>query len=323
MYIKYPTQKPNTPWRIITYNDSIEFAQHKKHHVIDSAYAHQSNNWYFPGNTSFKYPARNLAAGTNELSFTFYLSNGHKRKITERLFMVSDSIPIQVRIEDHIKVPHDEKAFTQGLLYWNKLLYESTGLRGESTLRIINPVNGQVLKKQALPDSVFSEGIALYDNALHSLTWKDSLLFKFDWDLIKLATQPYPKEGWGLTTIDNKLLASDGTDRLYYLHKNNYQVDSSFQVFNHLGPVYYLNELEYIHNRIWANVLGKDVIVIIDPATGQVVAEIDVAPCINRKANPQLGALNGIAYNEDQQTVYLTGKNWPFMLVWRPSFFVK
>jgi len=323
VYLKHPSIGNNAQWKTVTYNDSAVFCLPKSKHRIDSVINTRSGRTYLVNNNCFKLPACDLKAGINELSLLFYLSNSKIRKKKERLYMVSEIIPKQIPVKNYNLIKHDESAYTQGLIYWNDLLYESTGLRGESTIRTINPKNGDVLTKQLLTDSVFGEGMTLFNSELYVLTWKDSLVLKFNTDLQLIEQNTYRKEGWGLTNIDRRLLASDGSDYLFYLDSNNYQIDSVFQVFNHRGPVYYLNELEYIDNHIWANVLGKDTIMVIDPENGKVEMEIDVTNCIDRLQHPDAGALNGIAYDKVNQVVYLTGKNWPFMLIWRPFFFEK
>ncbi len=323
VYIKYPPIGNNSQWRTIKYNDSAVFCLSKAQDTIDSVVNLKNNKIYHVKSHSFSMPASDLKAGINQLSLVFYLSNGKKRTITEYLYMVSDITPKQYSVQDYLIIKHDDKAYTQGLIYWNDLLYESTGLKGESSIRSIDPQSGEVLNIYHLEDSVFGEGIALYNNNIQMITWKDNLTFRFNEKLQKTGQNIYPKEGWGLMTINDQLLASDGSDYLFYLNRDTYQVDSSFQVFNDRGPVYYLNELEYINKQIWANVLGKDTIVVINTENGKIELEIDVANCIDRQIYPNAGALNGIAFDKVNKTVYLTGKNWPFMLIWQPFSFEK
>ena len=323
VYVKYPPSGNNTQWKTIKYNDSAEFCLRKAGQIIDSAVNAKTGKTYRVKSPCFSLPASDLSAGINETSFIFYLSNGKKRKKTERFYMVSDIVPKQHRIQNYTLIKHDEKAYTQGLIYFNGMLYESTGLKGESSMRILNPQSGEVLKTYLLKDSLFGEGIALYDNEIHMLTWKDNLILRFNAELQKTGQDTYPDEGWGLTTINKHLLASDGSDRLFYLNENTYRADSAIQVFNHRGAVCYLNELEFIDGYIWANVLGKDTIMLINPRSGKVEHEVDVTNCIDRQRYPDAGALNGIAFDDVSQTIYLTGKNWPFMLIWRPLFFEK
>jgi len=321
VYLEYPQPGNNIQWKLVKHNDTLVYRLRKDEQSIDSVYFSENKRIVkVPDKRNyFTMPAADLKPGINELALVFYV-NGKKRHSTERIYMVSELTPKQHKVENYYLLDHDEKAFTQGLLWWNKHLYESTGLVGESSLRIINPQTGDIVQKQCLDDKIFAEGICIKGGQLHLLTWKDGLLYTFNDQLTELSMHPYKEEGWGLCLYNSRLVSSNGTNKLYYLN-NRYQASLAVEVFNHRGPVAYLNELETIDNYIWANVLGSDSIVVIDPETGKVMQEIDVSACINRHQYPNAGVLNGIAYDETTKTVYLTGKNWPFIIVWRPIFF--
>ncbi len=322
VYLEYPPIGNNMQWKLIQYNDTAVYRLAKKGALIDSVVDMTNQDVYYPDDQqSFMLLASKLEPGINEVSLDFY-SEGKRKRSNERLYMVSDVEPLQVELDDYYILKHDEEAFTQGLLYWNDYLYESTGLVGKSSLRIINPENGDVIQKLQLDSAIFAEGMALDDNILHVLTWKDGLVYQFNHNLEQLSVHSYRQEGWGLTSVHDQLVASDGSNVLYFL-SNSYKVASTIQVFNHRGPVHYINELEYINGMLWANVLGNDKIIVINPSNGKVEVEIDASNCINRHRYPDAGVLNGIAFDADKELVYLTGKNWPHLIVCRLMSFDK
>ncbi len=322
VYLEYPPMGNNAQWKLMTDSDTAVYRLSKKA-IIDSVINIDSKKVYYPSEADGFYLAGSqLNPGINELSLVFY-SNGKKKRSYERLYMVSDLEPEQLTVEDYYLLKHDETAFTQGLLWKDGWLYESTGLVGQSSLRVINADNGDVIRRQSLDKNIFAEGISFVDEQLVLLTWKDGLVYKFNEALEQLGLYPYRREGWGLTTMEgHQLLSSDGSNSLHYL-STDYKIDSTFQVYNHRGPVHYLNELEYIEGKVWANVLGSDKVVVINPASGKVEVEIDLSSCIDRHRYPDAGVLNGIAYNPNTGAVYLTGKNWPYIIVWQYLLFDK
>ncbi len=323
VYLEYPPTGNNVQWKLVNDADTALYRSAKKSFTIDSVLNNTSGKvYYLNGSNSFALPANTLQPGINELTLTFF-SNGKKRRSIENLYMVSDLQPAEVKVEHYHLIKHDSKAFTQGLVWRDGWLYESTGLVGESSLRIINPKNGDIIRKVELDKQIFAEGLTFSGNKLVMLTWKDGMTYEFSKELEQLEIFPFRKEGWGITTCSKgQLISSDGSNSLHYLSPE-YSIDSTFYVYNHRGPVSYLNELECIEGMIWANVLGSDKVVVIQPQSGKVEMEIDLSSCIDRHSYPQAGVLNGIAYNHRDREVYLTGKNWPYIIVWQPSFFEK
>lgn len=209
-------------------------------------------------------------------------------------------------------LPHSTRSFTQGLLYHEGVLYESTGLYGQSTLQKLNAENGQLLKKIPVAE-VFAEGLARWQDRLIQLTWKNHCAFIYTLkDFTPLGVFQYETEGWGLTNDDYSLIMSDGTNRLMFRNPETFAVKRWIEVTAQGEPLPYLNELEYIDGLIYANVWYQKFIVQIDPAQGEVVGVIDATPLFRQL--PPLSddsVLNGIAYNDRRNTLYLTGKNWP------------
>lgn len=210
--------------------------------------------------------------------------------------------------------PHDPTAFTQGLVYLDGVFYEGTGLRGQSTLRIVDPPTGQVLQQVALPEPYFGEGIAILGDRLYQLTWQEGTGFIYDRRTLALVgTWSYPGEGWGLTTDGHRLIMSDGTHQLRFLDPATLQEVGRLAVVDADGqPVVRLNELEYIEGEVWANVWQTDLIARIDPASGRVTGWVDLSGLLPPEERTQpVDVLNGIAYDAATGRLFVTGKWWP------------
>ncbi len=313
--MKHPKFTSQSSWRVINYNDSIQFESLNKKEKIDSVKWSGSKSNIEVEDLRWCLSANSLRAGVNELDFVFYTSKGKARKLRAMIYMVSDITPVNIVVDDYTLLPHDKAAFTQGLVINEGKLYESTGLKGKSSLRIIDKHNGNIKQLEQIPDSLFAEGICFNNDDLLLLTWQDGKAFRYTSDLAFLKEYHFSLEGWGITSADGCIISSDGSDELHYLSES-FKRDSSFQVFNANGPVNYLNELEYINGYVWANVLGQDKIAVIEMDTGRVMYTIDVSQCIDRIAHPYAGSLNGIAFDKDENCVFITGKNWPFIIVW-------
>lgn len=209
--------------------------------------------------------------------------------------------------------PHDTKAFTQGLQYADGVLYESTGRYGESTLRKVDLQTGKVLKSISLEDKYFGEGMTIVDDQLIVLTWQEHTAFFYDKaNLTRKGSFSYgeSKEGWGLTYDGQRLIKSDGTHRLYFLNAKSGAEEGSVAVYDENGPVNMLNELEYIDGKVYANVYGQEIIVIINPHTGAVEGRINLVGMYNEERQPVDNELNGIAYDASQKRLFVTGKLW-------------
>ncbi len=207
---------------------------------------------------------------------------------------------------------HDPNAFTQGLLYHEGSFYEGTGLYGQSSIREVDPASGEVLRSLDLSADYFGEGIALVGRRLYQLTWRSHKGFVYNVDTFEqLASFSYDTEGWGLTYDGERLIMSDGTDTLHFIDPSNCRGGGDMQVRD-TRPVGRLNELEYIDGEILANVWQTDEILRIDPATGQVTGHIDLAGLLPAQyQGPNVDVLNGIAWDAEQQRLFVTGKRWP------------
>jgi glutaminyl-peptide cyclotransferase len=217
---------------------------------------------------------------------------------------------------------HDQKAFTEGLFFHNGFLYESTGEQGKSSLRKVEPETGKVVQSVDLPNDSFGEGITLFDGKIYQLTWQERTCRVFDAETFKLLKElRYQGDGWGLTNDGKNLIMTDSTHVIRFLDPETFQTVRTISVFRENGkPLMNINELEYIKGEIWANIwhsedpdiLGKpNYIVRINPSDGKILGWIDldkISPDdVERDTE---NTLNGIAYDEATDRIFVTGKNW-------------
>lgn len=208
--------------------------------------------------------------------------------------------------------PHDREAFTQGLIYKDGVLFESTGLNGRSSLRRVRIETGEVLQRQAVPDAYFAEGLADWGSKLIQLTWQSQVGFVYDAKTFKkLSTFSYTGEGWGLARDAQRLVMSDGSATLRWLDPVSLKETARLTVTDRGLPVTELNELEVIKGEIYANVWGTDLIAIIDPGSGRVTGWIDLTGLLPPRDRAGVDVLNGIAYDAAGDRLFVTGKLWP------------
>ncbi|MEA1889751.1 MAG: glutaminyl-peptide cyclotransferase [Pseudomonadota bacterium] len=209
--------------------------------------------------------------------------------------------------------PHDPKAFTQGLIFQDGYLYESTGQYGHSSLRKIELETGKIIKNKNLDDEIFAEGLTLYNQQLLQLSWKDGTAFVYDQDSFDLIrTFHYPGEGWGLTTYNKQLIMSDGSSVLRFLDPVTFKEIRRLSVSRFGKQVKRLNELEMVKGNIFANVWLTEQLVIISPQTGKVIGAVDLRGLLNKHGTAvKANILNGIAYDPDGDRLFVTGKYWP------------
>ena len=208
--------------------------------------------------------------------------------------------------------PHDRDAFTQGLVFEDGVLYEGTGLGRHSSLRRVDLETGEVQQIYELP-RFFGEGIAVYGDNIIQLTYEAHVGFVYDRDSFELLEEfNYSTQGWGITTDGERLIMSDGSATLYFWDPETFEEIGRVEVYDCDGPVKRLNELEYIHGEVYANVWQTDRIARIDPGTGQVVGWIDLSGLLTAEdRSVPVDVLNGIAYDEKNDRLFVTGKLWP------------
>jgi len=211
---------------------------------------------------------------------------------------------------------HDTTAYTQGLVYVDGVLYESTGQYGRSGVRRVDLATGAVERSVPISSDQFGEGLAMLGDRLYQLTWKSGVAYVYDTTLRKLDSLQYQGEGWGLTTDGTSLIMSDGSDRLSFRDPVTFRVQRTLTVrFSSQAPVGNLNELEYVDGELFANVYQSDWILRIDPESGVVTEVIDLAGIMPGydAASTEEFVLNGIAYDRTTHELLVTGKQWPLL----------
>jgi glutaminyl-peptide cyclotransferase len=253
------------------------------------------------------------STGRKSLKATAYKDGKPKNTVTHFTVILSDIVPKKYGYKVVHTYPHDRNAFTQGLVYDNGEFFEGTGEETGSSLREVELETGKVKRQHDLDASLFGEGIALYRDRIYEVTWKNKVGFVYNKSDFKLINKIYyPTEGWGLTTIDDKIVLSDGTNVLYFYEPEMFTVISKIEVYDNEKMRDSLNELEYVNGEIWANIWMNDHIARIDPATGKVLGYINlkgILPASDRDESTDV--LNGIAYDDKGKRIFVTGKRWP------------
>ena len=228
----------------------------------------------------------------------------------------SGATPATGRIRVVRTMPHDPRAYTQGLLWHRGRLFESLGGYGSSVLREIDPGSGAVLREVRLSDGEFGEGIATVGDRIYQLTWREGTVRRWELpDLAAASALRFEGEGWGLAFDGERLIQSDGTATLTFREPSDFRALGAVRVLREGRPAAYLNELEWAGGSLFANVWYSDEILEIDPASGEVVATYDASVLVDATERAQLDALNGIAWDPDEGLFYLTGKLWPKLFV--------
>jgi glutaminyl-peptide cyclotransferase len=210
--------------------------------------------------------------------------------------------------------PHDTGAFTQGLVFYDDALLESTGHYGQSKLRRIEIKTGKVTQSVDIAPDYFAEGITIFNGKIYQLTWTTHKGFIYDLKTFKRRGEfAIEGEGWGLTNDDHLLIQSDGSSTLRFLDPDTFKTVKTVNVLDNGVPVTELNELEYIKGEIYANIWKSDRIARIDPATGHVLAWIDLSGLLtpDERTRPGEDVLNGIAWDDKDGRLFVTGKRWP------------
>jgi len=251
--------------------------------------------------------------GKHAISATIFYGDKQK-KLTNSIHFYNDKTPEIYTYEVINEFPHDKNAFTQGFEFHNDFLYESTGQKGESSLRRVELTTGKVLQKFDLDKAYFGEGMTIFNDKIYFLTWQSKKGFVFNletFEQIKEFNYNQSKEGWGLTHNKDKIIKTDGSERIWFLDPESLNEDSFIEAYTDTRKVEDLNEIEYIDGRIYANKWQKNSILIINSKTGAVEGIADLKG-LQTKAG-QTGndhVLNGIAYDAENDRLFVTGKDW-------------
>lgn len=308
----------DTKAKKIRLGDTLQFSiNNKKKLEIDSvSYQIEGlENKNTTNSSSFQLLLNNVKLGKQKVRAIVY-SNGKQDTVSKQLTIYSNIAPVLYGYRIINEYPHDKKAFTQGLEFYNGKLYESTGKKGASSLRITDAKTGEVLKKIDLAAQYFGEGITILNDKLYMLTWQAKLGFVYDpLSLEKIDSFRYgkSKEGWGLCNDGKSLYKSDGTESIWNLDPNTLIERGRIQVCTNNNMLKDINELEWVDGKIYANTWqqNRELALIINPANGAVEALINFAGLKEKlKQHEDLNVLNGIAYNPESKTLFVTGKYW-------------
>lgn len=258
-------------------------------------------------------PAFTVTTGRKSLKVTAWRGGKSAASVTRFMIVYADKAPVRYGYRVIHAYPHDREAFTQGLFYYKGLLYEGTGQETGSSLREVDLQTGKVMRQHNLDASLFGEGITLYNDRIFQVTWENKVGFVYDRATFKVINKVYyPTQGWGLTTIDNRIVMSDGTNVLYFYEPESFTAISRLEVYDDKKMIDSLNELEYINGEIWANIWMSDEVARIDPVSGKVKGYIDLQGLLSESDRlPETDVLNGIAWDEAGKRIFVTGKRWP------------
>ena len=294
-----------------TPNDTLKFnIVNKKNHPIDSVVYHLDGE-----KISDIQPLNNKSLGIYDITASIFIS-GNKLEYKENISIVSASKPKLYTYTILNEYPHKKNAYTQGLEFYRDTLYESTGLRGKSSLRKVDFKTGKVLQKVALDQVYFGEGISILNDKLYQLTWQGNMGFQYKPDQLKMERSfayQNSKEGWGLCNDGQRLYKSDGTHQIWVLDPQTQKEMDKIQVMTDKNALKKINELEWVNGKIYANTyqFKKEVGIIIDPQSGAVEGVIDFSGLKSKVEQvSNLDVLNGIAYHHKRKTFFVTGKNW-------------
>jgi glutamine cyclotransferase len=256
----------------------------------------------------------NYKLGKQAISATVYYQ-GKRKILNNTIYFLAAKAPVMYTYNVLNEYPHDPEAFTQGFEYFDGHIYESTGERGSSSLRKVELETGKVLQKIDLDKKYFAEGLTIINGKIYQLTWQQKIGFVYDlekFELEKTFNYEQSLEGWGLTNDGNKLIKTDGTERMWFLDAVTLNEISFIETYTNKRKAEKLNELEYVNGKIYANIWQQNSILIVNPVNGAIEGIANLKG-LQEKANQKGDAnvLNGIAYDKENDRLFVTGKKWP------------
>lgn len=301
--------KLSTKSKSITLDDTFKLSiDNPKNHSIDSV------SYTFNGKTvTNELILKDSKLGKQNIEAIVYFDD-ESQTISKSITVLNNKPPIVYTYKIINEYPHDITSYTQGLEFFKGVLYESTGQRGESKLRKVDYKTGEVLKNINLSNEYFGEGLTILNDNIYQLTWQRGTGFVYDASsLDRKSSFKYgnSKEGWGICNDGNKLYKSDGTEKIWTLNPETLTEEGYIQTYTSKGKVMGINELEWINGKIYANRYQKNGVAIINPKNGAIEGVIDFTPLKKKvKQHQSLDVLNGIAYNPETKTIFVTGKRW-------------
>lgn len=306
----------NAPKKIQTNQQLTISLSEKKDKPIDSVHFLLDNKRIKSKSKELTLTISDYKLGKHTLTALVFYGN-KTEKVTRPIYFMAATPPKIYTYEIINTYPHATDAYTQGLEYHNGFLYEGTGRNGTSYIRKIELKTGKILKQIDLDSIYFGEGISIFDDKIYQLTWKAGKGFIYDLESFELQSEfKYKKsrEGWGLTHNADKLIKSEGTERIWFLNPESLEEESYIEAYTNKQKVEELNELEYIKGKIYANKWQKSSIIIIDPESGHVEGVADLISLQELMAQEQNlnsdDVLNGIAYDAENDRLFVTGKHW-------------
>lgn len=293
-------------------NDLVDISIiNKKEKEIDQIVYHIDNKQMMPEQDQIHLDLPTLGAKTLTATISF---EGKSVEVHRTIKVLAEKAPEIYTYEIINEFPHDRNAYTQGLEFYRDALYESTGRKGQSSLRKVDFKTGKVLQQINLDATYFGEGITILNNKIYQLTWQSGIGFIYDLDLFeRIDSFKYDqsKEGWGLCNDGHKIFKSDGTEKIWFLDPETMAEEGYFETVTNTSIFNKANELEYVDGKIYANVYQKESMMIIDAKTGAIEGVINFGGLKEKVAqHKDLDVLNGVAYHPERKTFFVTGKNW-------------
>lgn len=314
-------QTSPSPDQVFSFTDSVRFRLSSKNQKITA----DSVLLFSDGlptirkyETPMDFSIHNLFHKTGRHNFRLkvFYNDSLSQVLTTRIFVLSELEPLNLKYKVIRKLPHDINDYTQGYFYHDGILYEGTGEKGRSKLKKINPLTGETILERKLKDEFFGEGIALFNDQIYQLTYHSGVGFVYDMNTFEQVREfnLQTSEGWGLTSDGKHLIVSEGSSILYFFDPAYFSQVKILDVCDNKKLVTQLNELEYVNQSIWANVYGETRILKIDASSGKVLARLDLDALFPKDIPRDMRhVLNGIAYNPDTDTWFVTGKLWPLL----------
>lgn len=311
---KFSLEKPNK----VVLNESVTIKLvEKNNQAVEKIQFYVNGKEVTSTGNSATINTTDLGVGKHSINALAFF-NGKTKKTNSFIEVFAKDKPAIYTYKIINEYPHDTKAYTQGLEYHNGFLYETTGRRGQSTLRKVELKTGKVLQQIDLDNQYFGEGMTIVNNKIIWLTWENKKGFVYDLETFeqeKEFSYNKSKEGWGLTHSDTELIKSDGSEKIWFLDPATLKEKRSIQVYTNDRSVNYLNELELVNGKIYANKYQKNTIAIIDAKTGIVEGLGDLRGLEKEMSKTQKlvendEVLNGIAYDAENNRLFVTGKHW-------------
>ncbi|PCH50667.1 MAG: glutamine cyclotransferase [Flavobacteriaceae bacterium] len=307
----------NTPKKIQSNKELTISISEKNDKPIDSVQFSIDTQKIISNLTTASLKISGYTLGKHTITAVVFYEN-KTQKVIHPIYFMADSAPNVYTYNIINTFPHDKGAYTQGLEFYNGFLYEGTGRKGASSIRKVELKTGKVLQQQDIDEQYFGEGITIFNQKLIQLTWQSGIGFVYNLETFKKEKEfKYTKsrEGWGLTNDGEKIIKSDGTERIWFLNPKTLLEENYIEAYTNKQKVEKLNELEYINGEIYANIWQKNSILIVNPTSGKVEGVADLSGLKDEILKEQTldnndEVLNGIAFDKENNRIFVTGKHW-------------